>query len=93
MKKKAFLLLLFLVVFLTGCANTKTKDVFRFEAHEVDLIVGETREIKVILGSVNPKEEIVYVVGNSSIISYQENILTAFSILLFPYLCFYYCHI
>ena len=80
MKKKAFLLLLFLVVFLTGCANTKTKDVFRFEAHEVDLIVGETREIKVILGSVSPKEEIVYVVGNSSIISYQENILTALSV-------------
>ncbi len=79
MKKKAFLLLLFLAVFLTGCANTETKDVFRFEAHEVDLIVGETREIKVILGSVNAKEEIVYVVGNSSIIAYEENILTALS--------------
>ncbi len=79
MKKKAFLLLFFLSVLLTGCANTQTKDVFRFEAHEVDLIVGEAREIKVILGSVSPKEEIVYIVGNSSIISYEDEILTALS--------------
>lgn len=79
MKKKAFLLLLFLAVFLTGCANTKAEDVFRFEAHEVSLTIGETRELKVILGGVSPKEEIVYIVGNSSIIGYEDNMLSALS--------------
>ncbi|HKM29788.1 MAG TPA: Ig-like domain-containing protein [Bacilli bacterium] len=79
MKKKIFLLLILLTTFLTGCANIKTKDVFRFEAHEVNLIVGEAIEIKVILGSVGPKEELVYIIGNSTIISYEENILTALS--------------
>lgn len=79
MKKKIFLLLILLTTFLTGCANIKTKDVFRFEAHEVNLIVGQAIEIKVILGSVGPKEELVYIIGNSEIVNYEENILTALS--------------
>lgn len=80
MKKKICFLLILLAATLTGCASTKTQDVFRFEAHEVNLIVGEEMNLKIIFGSVNENEEIVYVIGDSDLIKYEDEKLTALAV-------------
>ena len=78
MKKRLFLFLLVLVAGLfIGCARTNERDVFRFEAHQLNMKLGEEVELKLIMGSVDEKEEIRYFTSNEGIVELNGNVAKA----------------
>ena len=78
MKKRLFLFLLVLVAGLfIGCARTNERDVFRFEAHQLNMKLGEEVELKLIMGSVDAKEEIRYFTSNEGIVELNGNVAKA----------------
>ena len=62
---------------LIGCAKTKEREVFRFEAHQLDMTIGDEIELKLILGSVSSDEEIKYFTDKDGIIELNGNKVTA----------------
>lgn len=80
MKKRLFLFLTLLVALLCfGCARTSERDVFRFEAHQLDMKLGEEVELKLIMGSVSEKEEIIYFTSEEGIVELNGNVAKAVS--------------
>ncbi len=78
MKKRLVLFfVMILALVFVGCARTKETDVFRFEAHQLDMRTGEQIELKLIYGSVSEKEEIVYFVSEEGIIELTGNVAKA----------------
>ncbi len=77
MKKIVLFLILFAACLFVGCARTSEKEVFRFEAHQLDMKVGEEMELKLIYGSVSEKEEIVYYTSEEGIVELNGNVVTA----------------
>ena len=52
MKNLGLLLITFAIMFLVfGCARGTTTDSFRFENREIEVLVGEEKEISLILGT------------------------------------------
>lgn len=80
MKKKIIGLFLFLALFLTGCAKNQTQDVFRFETHQLDMLIGEEVSIELIYGSVSKTAEISYVVSDDSIVKFENGKITALKV-------------
>lgn len=61
MKRKGlFILLVFICVGLFGCAKTKATDVFRFEVRELELTIGDEKELDLIRGDIDEDATIVY---------------------------------
>ncbi len=58
----ALALLLFVSLFV-GCAKTGEGDIFRFEVRELELTVGNTRNLKLVLGEQEDDAEICFVVS------------------------------
>lgn len=81
MKKRLTLILIFiLTLVLTGCAKTTERDVFRFEAHQLELKVDEKIELKLVLGNISASEEIIYTCSNPEVISLNGNVATALNV-------------
>ena len=81
MKRKLTLfLVLVLAVLFVGCAKTNEREVFRFEAHQLELEIGEKVELKLIMGSVSEEEEIIYTVSGDDAITLEGNVATAVNI-------------
>lgn len=61
MKKLGLLLVTVFAMFLLfGCAKGTTTDAFRFEAREIEVLVGEEKDIALILGETSSKGTIIY---------------------------------
>lgn len=61
MKKLGLLLITFAIMFLVfGCARGTTTDSFRFENREIDVLVGEEKEVALILGETSSVGNIIY---------------------------------
>lgn len=81
MKKRLTLILIFiLTLVLTGCAKTNERDVFRFEAHQLEMRVDEKMELKLLLGNISESEKIIYTSSNPDVVSLNDNIATALSV-------------
>lgn len=81
MKRRLTLfLVLVLAVLFVGCAKTNEREVFRFEAHQLELEIGETVELRLIMGSVSEEEEIIYTVTGDDAITLEGNVATAINI-------------
>ena len=65
---------------MTGCAKTNERDVFRFEAHQLELGLNESIELKLIMGSISEDEEIEYTLSEEGIITLEDNIATGINI-------------
>lgn len=59
MKKIISFLCAIVAIFLVGCAKTTTTDTFRFQVREPELILGETKKLDIIMGSIDINEEII----------------------------------
>ena len=57
MKRIYAFVLILVALLLVGCATTPGTEVFRFEMREVNLVVGEEKELDLILGT--HKEETI----------------------------------
>lgn len=51
------------VSFLTGCAKTGDGDIFRFEVRELELTVGDSRNLKLVLGEQEDDAEICFIIS------------------------------
>lgn len=81
MKKRIALFLIFAIaLILTGCAKTNERDVFRFEAHQLELGLNESIELKLIMGSISEDEEIEYTLSEEGIITLEDNIATGINV-------------
>lgn len=81
MKKRLTLILIFiLTLVLTGCAKTTERDVFRFEAHQLELKVDENIELKLVLGNISESEKIIYTSSNPEVVALNGNVATALSV-------------
>ncbi len=81
MKRKLTLILIFiLTLVLTGCAKTTERDVFRFEAHQLEMKIDEKIELKLVLGNVSESEEIIYTSSDPEVVSLKDNVATALSV-------------
>ncbi len=65
MKKICTFLLILVAVFLVGCAKTPGTEVFRFEVRELNLTVGDQKQLDLILGS-HEGEAVVFEILNGS---------------------------
>ena len=80
MKKIIVLFSLILaLIFTSSCARTKERAVFRFEAHQLEMKIDEEMELRLILGSVSPKEEIAYFADKEGIVELNGNMCKAIS--------------
>ena len=78
MKKILVLFSMILVLLLaSSCARTQERQVFRFEAHQLEMKIGEEMKLELILGSVSPKEEIVYFADREGIVELNGNMCKA----------------
>lgn len=81
MKRKLTLILIFiLTLVLTGCAKTTERDVFRFEAHQLEMKIDEKIELKLVLGNVSESEEIIYTSSDPEVVSLKDNVATALNV-------------
>ena len=79
-KKLGLILILFMAMIFVGCARTDERDVFRFEAHQLELKIGEEIELKLVLGDISPKENIIYSVNDPDVVSLEGNVAKALSV-------------
>lgn len=59
MKKILYCLITIMTLLLVGCAKTGTTDTFRFQVREIELTVGETKTLDLILGDFDKSSEII----------------------------------
>ena len=79
-RKMNLILILLLAILFSGCARTDERDVFRFEAHQLELKIGEQLELKLVLGDISPKEEIIYSSSNQDVVNLEGNVAKALKV-------------
>lgn len=79
-RKMNLILILLLAILFSGCARTDERDVFRFEAHQLELKIGEQIELKLVLGDISPKEEIIYSSSNQDVVNLEGNVAKALKV-------------
>lgn len=66
--KLAILLIVITLFTMVGCATTKVNDIFRFEARQLTLTVGETVDLKMIMGNIDSNEKIVFDISEDDVV-------------------------